>query len=57
MKSDLPSSEFIDTSEDLGDLENQTSSGSGIDDLLSELQGKKVISIGSGGKWYLRIVS
>jgi len=57
MKSNLPSSEFIDTSEDLGNLGNQTSSGSGIDDLLSELQGKKVISIDSNGSWYLRIVS
>jgi len=55
--SGTPSSEFIDTSENLGELGKETSSGMGIDNLLSELQGKKVISINSGGRWYLRIIS
>ncbi len=48
---------FIDKSEDLQDIGEITSSGEGINDLISKLQGKKVISINSNERWFLRTIS
>lgn len=54
MKS-ITSIPYIDTKDSVKTFgENETFNG--IDELLDRLRGKKVVSIDSGGQWYLRIV-